>query len=240
MITTRTCTILVGVLSLTAPLLHAQDLGHHRDMRLGSNVLAVTGAYGLSSKDAKTVHERPALIQNLEWRSRRFLNSSLATDDALSDITFSFYDDQLFRIVANYDRKHTEGLTDADLIEAMTTAYGPPQPAAPARTARTARTASASPQSLRNENADDEQVIARWEDAESTVTLLRTRYPAAVSLVVLSKRLTGLARSADVEAARLDRLEAPAREAARLQKEADDMRVAGEKARPTNKAIFKP
>lgn len=203
-------------------------------MRLGSNVPAVTAAYGLSSKDVKTVHERPALIQNLEFRSRRFLSASGSIDDPLSDITFSFYDDQLFRIVANYDRKQTEGLTDADLIEAMTTAYGPPQPVPPARTART------SPQSLRSVNADEGQVIALWEDAESTVTLLRTRYPAAVSLVVLSKRLSGLARSAEVEAARMDRLEAPGREAARVQKEADDMRVAAEKARPANKAIFKP
>src|SRR5688572_7580128 len=54
MITTRTCTILIAVLSLTAPLLHAQDLSRHRDMSLGSNVVAVAGAHGLSSKDAKT------------------------------------------------------------------------------------------------------------------------------------------------------------------------------------------
>jgi hypothetical protein len=234
MITTRICTILVSVLSLSAPLLHAQDLGHHRDARLGSTLLAVAGAHGLSSADAKTVHERPALIQNLEWRSRRFLSAPVATDDPLSDITFSFYNDQLFRIIANYDGQRTEGLTDADLIEAMTTAYGLPQ-------APVARTVKASPQSLRNENAEDGQVVARWEDAESAVTLFRARYSTTpVSLVVLSKRLTGLARSADAEGARLDRLEAPGREAARLQKEADETRVSGEKARPANKAIFKP
>jgi hypothetical protein len=231
---TRTCILLITVLPLTAPLLHAQDLGHHRDMRLGTNVVTVAGAHGLSSSDAKTVHERPALLQNLEWRSKRFLNASVATDDSLNDITFSFYNDQLFRIVANYDRQRTEGLTDADLIEAMTTAYGPQQPLPPVRTA------GRSPLSPRNGYSDDEQVIARWEDAASTVTLLRTRYPVAVSLVVLSKRLSGLAQSATAEAARLDRVEAPGREAARLQKEADETRVSGEKARPANKAIFKP
>jgi hypothetical protein len=234
MITTRTCTILVAALSLTAPLLHAQELGRHRDTRLGSNVLVVTGAYGLASKDAKTVHERPALIQNLEWRSRRFLSASVASDDPLNDITFSFYNDQLFRIVANYDSKRTEGLTDADLIEAMTTAYGAPKPLQASRGAKT------SPQSLRYANADDGRVIARWEDADSTVTLLRARYPAEVSLVVLSKQLAGLARSAEAEAARLDRAEAPGREAARVQQEADEVRVSGEKARPANKAVFKP
>jgi hypothetical protein len=234
MITKRTCTILIAVLSLTAPLLHAQDLGRHRDMSLGSNVVAVAGAHGLKSTDVKTVHGRPALIQNLEWRSRRFLSASTATDDPLNDITFSFYNDQLFRIVANYDRSRTEGLTDTDLIDAMTTAYGAPQ------TLRPVRTAKRSPQSPQNAFADEEQVIARWEDAESAITLLRTRYPAAVSLVVLSKRLAGLAQSAEVEAARLDRLEAPGRETARLQQEADEARVSGEKARPANKAIFKP
>jgi hypothetical protein len=234
MITRRTCTILIAVLSLTAPLLHAQDLSRHRDMSLGSNVVAVAGAHGLSSKDVKTVHGRPALIQNLEWRSRRFLSASTASDDPVNDITFTFYNDQLFRIVANYDRNRTEGLTDADLIEAVTTAYGPPQPPSPVRTARK------SPQSSRNAYADEEKVIARWEDAESAVTLMRTRYPSAVSLVVLSKRLTSLAQSAEVEAERLDRLEAPGRETARLQQEADEARVSAEKARPANKAIFKP
>jgi hypothetical protein len=234
MLTTRTCTILIAVSSLTAPLLHAQDLGRHRDMSLGSNVIAVAGAHGLSSKDVKTVHARPALIQDLEWHSRRFLNGASTADDPLNDITFSFYNDQLFRIVANYDRGRTEGLTDGDLIEAMTTAYGPPQPLAQARTAKR------SPHLPGSSYADQEQVIARWEDTESAVTLLRTRYPKAVSLVVISKRLTGLAQSAEVEAARLDRMEAPGREATRLQQEADDVRVSGEKARPANKAIFKP
>jgi hypothetical protein len=233
MINPRTFIVLLAVLSLSAPLLHAQDLGRHREARLGSDVLAVAAAHGLPSKDAKTVHARPALIQDLEWRSRRFLSASAATDDPVSDITFSFYNDQLFRIVANYDRQRTEGLTDADLIEAMTTAYGPPQSLAPARPAKP------SPQSLR-EKGDEALVIARWEDAESSVTLMRARYPTPVSLVVFSKRLAGLARSADAEAARLDRLEAPGREVARIKQEAEETRASGEKARPANKAIFKP
>jgi hypothetical protein len=237
MITTRTCTILVSILSLSAPLLYAQDLGHHRGIRLGSDVLTVATTYGLSSADTKTVHQRPALIQNLEWRFPRFLSASVASDEPLNDIMFSFYDGQLFSIVANYDRKRTEGLTDADLIEAMTTAYGPPLPVSPARTAQRA---GISRQSARSGNADDGQTIARWEDADSAVTLLRSRYPSDISLVVRSKRLSGLAQSAEVEAARLDRLEAPGREADRVQKEADETRVSAEKARPANKAIFKP
>jgi|EndMetStandDraft_4_1072995.scaffolds.fasta_scaffold113832_2 hypothetical protein len=236
MITTRTC-ILISALSLSAPLLYAQDLGQHRGIRLGSDVLTVAATYGLSAADAKTIIQRPALIQDLEWRFPRFLSASIASDEPLNDITFSFYDGQLFSIVANYDRKRTEGLTDTDLIEAMTTAYGPPLPRPSAPTARTAGT---SPRSTRSWNANEGEAIARWEDAESAVTLLRTRYPSDISLVVRSKKLSGLAQSAEVESVRLDRSEAPGRETARLQKEADETRVSAEKARPANKAGFKP
>jgi hypothetical protein len=233
MITTRTC-ILISALSLSAPLLYAQDLGQHRGIRLGSDVQTVAATYGLSAADAKTVIQRPVLIQDLEWRFPRFLSASIASDEPLNDITFSFYGGQLFSIVANYDRKRTEGLTDADLIEAMTTAYGPPLPRSSAPTAET------SPRSTRSWKADEGQAIARWEDADSAVTLLRARYPSDISLVVRSKKLSGLAQSAEVESARLDRSEAPGREAARLQNEADETRVAAEKARPANKAGFKP
>jgi hypothetical protein len=237
MITTRICTPLISALFVSVPLLHAQDLGQHRGLRLGSDVQTVAATYGLSSADATTVIQRPALIQDLEWRFPRFLSASIASDEPLNDITFSFYDGQLFSIVANYDRKRTEGLTDADLIEAMTTAYGPPLARSPAPPAPTAAT---SPRSTRSWNANQGQAIARWEDAESAVTLLRTRYPSDISLVIRSKRLYGLAQTADMESARLDRSEAPGREAARLQKEADETRVSAEKARPANKAGFKP
>jgi hypothetical protein len=226
--------LFVALLFLIVPSLHAQDLDRHRDMRLGTNVLAVATAHGLSSADAKTVHERPALVQTLEWRSKRFLSAAVPADDPVNDITFRFYNDQLFSIVASYDPKRTEGLTDADLIEAMSPAYGSPQPPPPATTAKS------SPRSQRSENGADSQVIARWENAESAVTLVRRRYPAEVSLVVVSKRLTALAQSAELEAARLDRAEAPGREAARVQQEADAARQSAEKARPANKAIFKP
>ena len=63
---------------------------------------------------------------------------------------------------------------------------------------------------------------------------------ALFATVVLLAGGTCLAQSADVESARLDRSEAPGRETARLQKEADETRVSAEKARPGNKAGFKP
>jgi hypothetical protein len=34
-------------------------------------------------------------------------------------MTFSFYNDQLFKIVIDYDRDRNEGLKDADMIDAL-------------------------------------------------------------------------------------------------------------------------
>jgi hypothetical protein len=41
-------------------------------------------------------------------------------------MVFDFYDDRLFRVTVDYDRKHTEGLIDADMIEALSAVYGSP------------------------------------------------------------------------------------------------------------------
>ena len=39
-------------------------------------------------------------------------------------VVFSFYDGELFRIVVNYDRYETEGLTADDLVDAISATYG--------------------------------------------------------------------------------------------------------------------
>jgi hypothetical protein len=230
MIHQRLAAALACTLWLSSPLLDAQEVGRYRDVHLGSSVRTVAGAHGLTAEDATVIHQRPAIIQNMEWRPPRFLADAVETSDPVREIVFSFYNDQLFRIVVSYDRKRTEGLTDADLIDVVAATYGTPTTLAPTKP----RTFE-SPQ-----DADQDAVIARWENAESSVALLRGRSPATVSLIVLSKRLSGLARTADAEAIRLDRAEAPQREVDRLKKEADARRASGETARPANKAAFKP
>jgi hypothetical protein len=91
-----------------------------------------------------------------------------------------------------------------------------------------------------SDNVDEDRVVARWENAESSVAPLRAAYPTPVRLVLLSKPLAGLARTAAAAALRLDVQEAPQREVERAQKEADDARAAHGKARPANKAAVKP
>ena len=78
---------------------------------------------GLREADTRTSHERPARIQELEWRAP-YSRSGSGKADPVHDVQFSFYDDQLYQMVVAYDRERMEGLTDTDVIESLTAAYG--------------------------------------------------------------------------------------------------------------------
>jgi len=146
-------------------------------------------------------------------------------------IVFSFYDDQLFRLVISYDRQRTNGLTDADMIEALSATYG----GALLQTSGKNLPALTGP--LVSELGAP---IAQWGDVDYSVGLYRSSFASEFRVVVTSPRLEALARTAAAEATRLDEREAPQREVDRKQKEADDTRASQEKARLENKATFKP
>jgi hypothetical protein len=232
MINTRTfATCALGLMLLTHRV-DGQAVAQYRNFELGVNVAAVSVLTGVATSEAKTIHERPAVLQDLEWRPSRWTTSSalLPSTDPVQQIAFSFYNDRLFRIVVDYDRDRTEGMTDADMVEALSAVYGAtlPRAAGPARVASRVETESGSP-------------VARWGDAGYTVVLYRTSsYRGGFRLIVTDAALDGLARKAIVQAVRLDDQEAPKREVARLKKEQDDGRAAAEKARLANKKVFRP
>jgi hypothetical protein len=121
-------------------------------------------------------------------------------------------------------------MTDADMTEAISAIYGTPVK----RQASVSRIAS-------QIEAESGSPIARWGTAEYAVVLYRTSsYGEAFRLIVTESGLDGLARKAAVQAVRLDDQDAPRREMARQKKEQADSRSAADKARVTNKAIFKP
>src|SRR3954468_4268796 len=104
------------------PVLRGGDLSRYRDFQLGMDLQAVEKQTEMKTPVVKMIHQRPAVIQDLEWRPRDF--SRFAESDPLKDVLLSFYNGQLFRIVANYDRYRTEGMTDADMIDAISATYG--------------------------------------------------------------------------------------------------------------------
>ena len=223
----RPLVIAVGLI-LGGQVASAQDRSRYRAYVLESSLDSVVVASGARGADAKTLHERPATIQQLEWRAP-YIDSRHTQADPVREIAFTFYNDALYQVIVNYDRDRTEGLTDSDIVESLSTAYGVPTLAS-ARM-RTSPPAEALPDSI---------VLARWESADSLLTLTRGSYTPVFQLILVSKPLSARARNAIRDANRLDAMEAPRREAEQRKREAGDARAARDKTRLKNKAAFRP
>jgi hypothetical protein len=219
-------TALAGALALvvTAMPAQAQSPAHYRDFQLGADLPSIAALVGVAPSTATTVHARPVVMQELQWR-----RPYTAEPDAVQQIVFSFYDNQLSTMVVDYDRDRTAGLTDADLIEALTAMYGAPLKSR-------VRTAPGMPSELEQESGT---VVARWGAADYAVALYRSSYASGFRIIVASPPLQALARTAVAQSNRLDARDAPGLEIARQKKEAEDLRVSQAKARLVNKAAFK-
>jgi hypothetical protein len=229
MISTRNLVTSVCWLLLWTSLICAQDLSKYRDFQLGMNLHAVVEIVDARPSEVKVLHQRPALIQELAWRPQRAFGSS-REGESVNEVLLNFYNGELFRMVVSYDQQRTEGLTDQDMIEAISATYGiATQPAA--------KIVLFSSSYIYN---DSEKVIARWEDSQSSVNLFRSSSLPRFGMLIFSKRVDALAQAAIVNAIRIDEREAPQREIAREKKEGEESRAAKEKARPANKADFRP
>jgi len=215
---------------LGTQLLYGQSGAHYREFQLGGDLASVSAVAGVAVAEAQSIHQRPALIQDLQWKPPYAASGPTApAPDPVQQIVFSFYNDQLFRLVIDYDRNRTEGMTDADMIDAISSTYGPIS-----KTPQKSRVAS-------SQVAEESGTrVARWGDADYSVVLYRSSYASGFRMIVTSLRLDVLARTAEAQAVRLDERDAPRREIARQKKEADDTRAAQEKARLANKAGFRP
>lgn len=213
---------------ITAAATQGETAAHYRDFQLGGSLASVSAITGAPASDVKTIHTRPASLQSLEWR-RPYAGSSGTAVDPVQQIAFSFYNDQLFRLVVDYDRNRTEGMTDGDMIEAITGMYG--------STVKAPLKATSPSASIDEESGTR---VAGWGDGEYTAVLYRSSYASGFRMIVTSVRLSALARTAAGEAVRLDERDAPQRERDRQKKQADDDRAAKAKARAANKAGFTP
>jgi hypothetical protein len=66
-------------------------------------------------------------------------------------------------------------------------------------------------------------VIARWEDSKYSLNLFRSSSSDTFALVMFAKQLDAQAGISIAESVRLEQVEAPQKEAARVKKEADDL-----------------
>ncbi len=121
MIRVRSITISISLAVLLTPLIYAQDLSRYREFQFGMNLGAVAKQADMKPSEARVIHQRPAVIQELDWRPQRSRGPS---PEAVKEVRFSFYNGELFRMVVNNDQYKTEGLTDEDMVEAMSATYG--------------------------------------------------------------------------------------------------------------------
>jgi len=207
----------------------AQDLLQYREFQLGSNLASVAGLAGVSPATATLVHQRPALLQDLEWRARYVSHDSVTHPDPVDSTVFSFVNDQLYKVVVDYQPRRTEGMTQADLTAAISATYGVPLKPAALR---------ANPPQV--QYGDPDVLLATWGNTTSTVALFRGEYPVRYRLVVQATQLANLAKIAAAESARLDLREAPQRELERQQKQTDADTATAEEAKRVNLPSFRP
>jgi hypothetical protein len=209
----HTVTFLVMIL-LPAPLIYGQDLSKYRNFSLGMSLARVSKQIGTNSNGPSLIHERPAVIQELTSVS---LSSSLRSSDQSDpapQMIFGFYNGDLYRIEVSYDQRATDGLTAEDMVRAVSALYG-----------TATRPAAEINAPMKTSDGSKQKVIARWEDSQNSVSLFHSSTLDYFGLVVLSKRMDADAEAAIIESAKLDKEEAPQKEADRQKKAADSLEV---------------
>jgi hypothetical protein len=148
----------------------------------------------------------------------------------VQEVLFSFYNGELYKISATYDRRAIEGLTTEDVVQSITAKYGAPKNLATEMLETEINFPSHDQYNLK------EKIVASWEDSLYSLNLVRSSYSDGYMLVMYSKQLNAEAELAIAEAVKVEKDEIPQVEAARQKKETDDL----EAARQKNRKIFHP
>lgn len=205
----------------------AADFSSYRGLRFGMSVSDATKQLGTSAGEPKTVHQHPAVIQEMDWSVPLSAGQDPGKTDPLRDLLLCFLDGQLFQIIATYDRYRVEGMTADDMVKAISLTYG-----------TAARPTGEIP--FHSIYGETTPVIARWEDAGYSYNLVRSADRSSFAMVLSSKRLDALAQTAIAEAVRLETEDAPRLELERRTKKEAEERLVLEKARSVNLPNFLP
>ncbi|MGE3955511.1 MAG: hypothetical protein AB7H96_02245 [Vicinamibacterales bacterium] len=199
----------------------AQNLGQYRNFALGMTVAGVTDAVGVKATEVRTLHVKPAVLQEFEWRPSHYSRWDPAKEN-VDQVTFRFFNDRLSQMVIAYSTSRTSGMTRVDMIAALVTAYGEP-----------ARPGGA----VAGDN-DLGPRVSRWLNADASVDLHQGT--DAWRLVVTSLTLHPAARLATAQAERQRERDEPARARAQRQQEDADERAREAETRKTNRESFQP
>jgi hypothetical protein len=220
----RSVGISLLMILFSAPLVHGQDLSKYRDFSLGMSLSELSSQVNLRPLQTKLSQKHPAVIQELTCWPDGSSDYSRQTD-SVGQIFFSFYNGELFRILVTYDQGATHGLTAEDMVQAISTKYGTP-------TSPAGEISFPTNELYRS----TEKVIARWEDPQYSINLVRSKFLNSFALFLFSKRLDAQVEAAVAKSIKLEGQEEPQKEIDRQKKETNDL----ETARQKNLKSFRP
>jgi hypothetical protein len=209
---------------LAVPTLGAQDLSKYRNFSLGSTLAVVAKEAQVPLDQVTTVHQSPALLQQLTLWPEDSSDAQGGSED-VREMQLSFCNGELYNITVVYKTSATQGLTDDQLIQAISSKYG-----VAARPA-----AATNPPALLSSNSADQQ-LASWQNSQYSAALSRSPLSRSFQLVLLSKKLQAQADAATTEAVAQEQEDAPQREAALAKKEAEDQQAQSD----ANLKAFRP
>jgi hypothetical protein len=218
---------LLAMLVASVPAAAQSALSSYRDVTLGDTVQVVADRLEMARQDATVLHARPALVEELTWRPNRYASGPAASAETVAEVVMTFHADRVARMVVVYERERTQGLTDNDLLEALTEVYG------------LASLASAPTQPGRDLSSE-RRTFGRWEDSDTVVLLWREVYPNRVGLTITSISADRALQQAIADGERLYLSEAPQRDRDRRAAESAATAARDEKLRLENKKKFKP
>jgi hypothetical protein len=207
------CFLMIVVILLSSSQIRAQDLSMYRNFSFGMTLADISKQIDKKPSDSTVIHERPALIEELTWLPIQPYDLSRPAEP-VDQILFSFYNGALYRMLVTYEDSATKGLTDEDMIRAVSAKYG----------VATRPVAAVVNFPMNPSYKATEKVIARWEDPQYSVNLFRS-YGDTFALVMFTKQLDTQAGISIAESVKLEQQEAPLKEAARVKKGADDLEI---------------
>jgi hypothetical protein len=225
----RLIVVSLCIAASSASLLGAQERSHYRTYQMGDDLLSIARQIGVAPPRANLLPHSLGAVLELTWRAQYVRRGVVPPADPVARLVFSFYEDQLFRIVIDYERDRTEGMTEADMVAGISEIYGQPSK----------RTLPPSPVGLPPER-DVDTVIAQWVDGDYSIALLGVESQAAFRMIVASARLEALARAAGGHAVPTYPPEMTSVDVARPNADVEKTRPAREKTRRANIASFTP
>ncbi len=213
----RSVVVALAMILLSAPVIHGQDFSKYRNFSFGTSLASVSKQVDRQPIDAEVIHQQPALIQELTWYPPQPYGSSRPAEP-VEKILFSFCNGELYRILVFYDSSAIKGLTDEDMIRAVSAKYG------------TATKPVADVNFPTNPSyRATEKVVARWEDSQYSFNLFRSSASNTFAIVMFDKRMDAQAGVSIAESVQLEQQEAPLKEAARVKNENDALEVERQK-----------